>query len=94
MLIIAKKTKENAFNDYGGVLTGVLFTILYLAFFLEINNYWSAQLGINNEIPQWMWINSNAQAVATFRVIWLTNYTLLYLIVISWVNIKIYKNSY
>ena len=93
MLIIAKKTKGNAFNDYSGVLTGVIFTILYLAIFLEINSYWSDQLGINNEIPRWMWINSNAEAIATFRVIWLTNYTLLYLIVISWVNIKIYKNK-
>ena len=93
MLIIAKKTKENGFNNYSGVLTGVLFTILYFAFFLEINSYWNAQLGINNELPQWMWINSNAPALATFRLIWLTNYTLLYLIVISWVNIKLYKNQ-
>jgi len=93
MLIIAKKTKANAFNGYGGVLTGVLFTILYFAFFMEINGYWSAQLGINNELPRWMWINSKAPALATFRVIWLTNYTLLYLIVISWVNIKVYKNQ-
>lgn len=92
MLIIAKKTKENAFNDYRGVLTGALFTILYFAFFLEINSYWNAQLGINNELPQWMWINSNAPAIAAFRLIWLTNYTLLYLIVISWANITIYKN--
>jgi uncharacterized membrane protein len=93
MLIIAKKTKENAFNEYSGVLTGALFTILYFAFFLEINSYWNAQLGINNELPQWMWINSNAPALATFRLIWLTNYTLLYLIAISWVNIKLYKNK-
>jgi len=93
MLIIAKKTKENAFNDYSGVLTGALFTILYFACFLEINSYWIAQLGISNEIPKWMWINSNAPALATFRLIWLTNYTLLYLIAISWVNIKLYKNK-
>ena len=92
MLIIGKKTKENAFNDYGGVLTGVLFPVLYLAFFLEINSYWSAQLEISNELPQWLWKNPKAQALSAFRVIWLTNYTLLYLIVISWVNIKIYKN--
>ena len=32
-------------------------------------------------------------ALDTFRVIWLTNYTLLYLTVISWVNIKVYKNQ-
>jgi uncharacterized membrane protein len=93
MLIIARKTKENAFNGYSGVLTGALFTMLYFAFFLEINSYWNAQLGINNELPQWMWISSNAQALETFRLIWLTNYTLLYLIVISWVNIKFYKNQ-
>ena len=59
---------------------------------MEINGYWSAQLGINNELPQWLWKNPKAQALSAFRVIWLTNYTLLYLIVISWVNIKIYKN--
>ena len=93
MLIIARKTKENAFNGYGGVLTGALFTILYFAFFLEINSYWSAQLGINNELPQWLWKNPKTQALSAFRVIWLTNYTLLYLIVISWANIKIYKNQ-
>jgi len=93
MLIISRKTKENGSNGYSGVLTGVLFITLYFAFFLEINSYWSAQLGINKEAPQWTWISSNAQALATFRRIWLTNYTLLYLIVISWVNIKIYKNQ-
>ena len=93
MLIISRKTKEAAFNDYSGVLTWALFTMLYFAFFMEINGYWSAQLGINNELPQWLWKNPKAQALSTFRVIWLTNYTLLYLIVISWVNIKIYKNQ-
>lgn len=93
MLIISRKTKENAFNAYSSVLTGALFTVLYFAFFLEINSYWKAQLEITNDLPQWMWINSNAQALGTFRLIWLTNYTLLYLIVISWVNIKIYKNQ-
>jgi len=93
MLVIARKTKENAFNGYSGVLTGAVFTVLYFAFFLEINSYWNSQLGVSNELPQWMWINQNARALNTFRVIWLTNYTLLYLIVVSWVNIKVYKNQ-
>jgi len=93
MLIIAKKTKESAFNGYSGVLTGALFTMLYFAFFLEINSYWSAKLGITNELPQWLWKNPKTQALSAFRVIWLTNYTLLYLTVISSVNIKIYKNQ-
>jgi len=57
MLIISRKTKEAAFNDYSGVLTWALFTMLYFAFFMEINGYWSAQLGINNELPQWLWKN-------------------------------------
>ena len=33
MLIISRKTKEAAFNDYSGVLTWALFTMLYFAFF-------------------------------------------------------------
>jgi uncharacterized membrane protein len=93
MLIISKKTKNNSFNSYSGVLIGAMFSILYFTFFLEINSYWNAQMGIFNDLSQWAWINSNAQALTTFRLIWLTNYTLLYLIVISWVNIKIYKNQ-
>ncbi|MDH7444363.1 DUF2339 domain-containing protein [Aquimarina sp. 2201CG14-23] len=57
-------------------ISAMFLFVLYMTFFLEINEYWNNQ-------------NENKQE---FRGIWLINYTLIFLIIISLVNIRKFKN--
>lgn len=78
------------------VLPAVLLYVLYTAFFQEISHYWE-QLETSSAIV----MNRNEGFSETvqnpdlphFQTIWLVNYTLLFLSLLAWANIRWFKNK-
>jgi uncharacterized membrane protein len=73
---------------YNIVIPVILILTTYLAFYLEIKNYWNHNILINQN-------NYVVQSdLRNFRSLWILNFSLLYGAVLSWVNNKYFKNVY
>jgi uncharacterized membrane protein len=80
--------------DY--ILPGLFFIVVYMAFRVEISVYWnqvymsSAIEVTNTDLPVRSVYNSDLNS---YKVIWMVNYSLLYLAVLTFINIRYIKNE-
>jgi uncharacterized membrane protein len=75
------------------VLTVILILITYFTFSMEIQSYWN-QLFIHSEVvSNDSFGNTKNYAFLRFKTLWLLNYTLLFVAILSYVNIKKIKNE-
>ncbi|MDY8137797.1 DUF2339 domain-containing protein [Aquimarina sp. 2201CG5-10] len=81
-------------------LVFLLITTIYFAFRIEIATYWNQVyadidvLSINNTDSDYTFsIYDQLNDIRDFKAIWLINYTLLFLIIVSFINIKKIKDS-
>lgn len=79
------------------IIPGVLVFVIYYAFRIEIENYWN-QLHIDSgEInaagDSYKSIQNLDYNLVRFKSLWVMNYTLFFLAVLSFVNIKKFKNE-
>ena len=69
----------------------ILLSSIYLAFRIEIANYWN-QLFADSKIPLSGYANQFNYDLKSFKVIWILNYSLLFFSVLSFMNIRKFKN--
>ena len=70
----------------------ILLSSIYLAFRIEIANYWN-QLFADSKIPLSGYANQfKLLFKKSFKVIWILNYSLLFFSVLSFMNIRKFKN--
>ena len=84
------ETKNAIYRIFQFVIPSILLIILFNAFRLEIAHFFKQQY-INSEIE----INgygSFDEDISHFKTIWLINYTLVFLIILSWINITKIKS--
>ncbi|MCR9013499.1 DUF2339 domain-containing protein [Aquiflexum gelatinilyticum] len=84
-------------NIFSFIIPGILIFTIYYAFVMEITTYWN-QLFTDSAIE----INSEGQAypdtywnydLISFKTIWTINYSLLFVSILSFVNLKKLKNK-
>jgi len=75
-------------------IPSIILCVLYFAFYMEISNYWN-QLYLDSEVAR----ESNSAYnywnfdMESFGAIWIINYSLLFVSILSFVNIKKFKNQ-
>ncbi len=84
-------------NNLGLAVTAVFLLVLYVAFRLEIEVYWqqryTASLVLVNT-PEGYPNEYYDYSLLSFKIIWVLNYTLLFVALVSFVNILKLKNRY
>jgi len=73
------------------LIPAVLLSTIYFAFRLEIGNYFD-QLFANSKLTMNEYEEFYNYDLRNFKTIWIINYSLLFLSVLSFVNIKMFKN--
>lgn len=81
----------------GFLMPAILVVSLYLAFLLEISNYWSQQytdsaikiLKDNQQYANYFW-NYDLES---FKAIWMINYSLIFISILAFANMKKFKNN-
>jgi uncharacterized membrane protein len=87
---------KNLFEVFEYVIPTILISIIYFAFRMEIANYWDqlytdSLITINSEdqeYPQQYWNYD----LYSFKSVWLLNFSLLFIAVLSFVNLRKVKN--
>ncbi|WP_420571616.1 DUF2339 domain-containing protein [Kordia sp.] len=74
------------------ILPGILIVTVYFTFRVEISSYWN-QLYLDSGEETNGYLQGQNYSFLKFKTIWILNYTLLFLSVLSFVNIKKIKNE-
>lgn len=75
------------------VIPGMLIIITYFAFSVEIQAYWNLAYINSGDISESVSGVGKNQALLKFKTLWSHNYTLLFLAILSFINIKKIKNQ-
>ena len=82
--------ESNLYRIFSRIIPSVLIISIYLAFYFEIATYWE-QLHQKSMLKDEMMIN---RSILKFKVIWLINYSLIFMAILNYINyIKIKNNS-
>ncbi|NER19103.1 DUF2339 domain-containing protein [Spongiivirga citrea] len=86
-------TSKSLYKVFSYIITVLFLITLYMAFRLEISAFWDIKYA-NSKLL----VDANDRSVynydlKNFRSIWVLNYSLLFFILFSWVNIKWFKKS-
>lgn len=90
--LIGYITRESKTNNYNQVVTGLLLSTVYMLFFLEINAHWELKLVGTYTDNFWYGVSNETKAIRSMKMIWLLNYSMIYVSVISWLNILKFKS--
>lgn len=91
------ETQKGIIKAFHFAISAILIFTIYYAFRMEIANYWNqlftdSAIKINSEnqeYPKYYWNND----LRWFKSIWIINYSLLFVSILSFVNLKILKNQ-
>ena len=85
-------TNEDSSNLIKYLILGVLLFVIYVSMFLELSDHFNHKAGSIYSKPGEAYrpVNHN---ITSFKSIWQINYTLLFLSVLSFLNIKIWKSK-
>lgn len=78
-------------------IPGILIIVLYVAFRMEIANYWdqlysNSAIVINNNDDEYYQEIYNNYDLRKFKTIWLLNYSMLFVLILSFINVKKLKS--
>jgi len=82
--------EKNFFKAQKYLIPAMLLFVSYYAFYVEIQNYWNLQLAsstiqITKESNEILIQNDD---INRFKIIWLFNYSMVYMMALAWLNIR------